>query len=115
MTTAIVDQPYPTGLGLSPAVRPARRRVPAQGPLARPERLAPTSPSRVGEAAIRGCRVSPVRRPAASWRLTDRGIALALVLTAILVLAAVTVIGLTAWRVTGPGYQAAAVSQISRR
>jgi hypothetical protein len=32
-----------------------------------------------------------------------------------IVLAAVTVIGLTAWRVTGPDYQAAEVSQLSWR
>ena len=38
-----------------------------------------------------------------------------LVLAAMIVVAAVTVIGLTAWRVTGPDYQATGVSQLSRR
>ncbi len=64
---------------------------------------------------VRACRVTAVSRPSSSWRLTDRGIALVLALTAILVVAAVTVIGLTAWRVTSPGYQATGVSQLSRR
>jgi hypothetical protein len=36
---------------------------------------------------------------------------LVLALTVMIVVAAVTVIGLTAWRVTGPGYQASGVSQ----
>jgi hypothetical protein len=62
----------------------------------------------------RACRVNRVSQPATTWRLTDRGIALVLVLTAMIVLAAVTVIGLTAWRVTSPGYEASGVSQFSR-
>ena len=65
--------------------------------------------------AVRACRVDPVTRPSASWRLTDRGIAVVLALAAMIVLAAVTVIGLTAWRVTGPEYQATGVSQLSQR
>jgi multisubunit Na+/H+ antiporter MnhC subunit len=64
---------------------------------------------------VRACRVDRVSQSATSWRLTDRGIALVLVLTAMIVLAAVTVVGLTAWRVTSPGYQTSDTSQLSRR
>ncbi len=113
MTAAIFDQPSPTRL--RPSVgQPARRPIPERGPLARPERLAPIPPSRLGDRTVRGCRAAAVS-PAPSWRLTDRGIALVLILTAILVVAAVTVIGLTAWRVTGPGYQTTGVTQLSSR
>ena len=65
--------------------------------------------------AVQACRVTSVAGASASWRLTDRGIAVVLALTAMIVLAAVTVIGLTAWRVTGPDYQATGVTQLSQR
>jgi hypothetical protein len=115
MTTAILDQPSPTRLRPSPVDRPARGSVTARGPLARPGRLAPLPPSPLVDRAVRGCRVTAVSPTSASWRLTDRGIALVLVLTAILVVAAVTVIGFTAWRVTGPQYQTTGVSELSSR
>ena len=72
-------------------------------------------PARLGDGVVRGCRADAVSRASGSWRLTDRGIALVLVLTALIVLAAVTVIGLTAWRVTSPGYETTAVSEVSSR
>ena len=128
MTTAIVDQMSQTK-ARPPSVRqPARRPATDRGPLARPARPAPIPPhSSVGfvpvgsrgkvspSSTARACRADPVTRPSAPWPLTDRGIALVLVLTAMIVLAAVTVIGLTAWRVTGPGYQATGVAELSRR
>jgi hypothetical protein len=128
MTTTLIDQPS-TRRRPSPVVQPVRRRAAVRGPLARPERL--TAPSRLGDidvvrgamgvvpprstTAARGCQVGAVSRRSTSWRLTDRGIALVLALAALLVVAAVTVIGLTAWRVTGPGYQSTGVSELSRR
>jgi hypothetical protein len=130
MTSAMLDQPSRPRQRSAPVVQPARRRTANRGPVARPERSAPIRPARLEDVdlaggvgaiarahpgAVRSCRVRAGRRRSASWRLTDRGIALVLILTAMLVLAAVTVIGLTAWRVTGPEYQSAGVSQLSRR
>jgi hypothetical protein len=40
---------------------------------------------------------------AADWRLTDRGIAVVMVIAAMILTAAIIVIGITAVRVTGPG------------
>jgi hypothetical protein len=40
------------------------------------------------------------------WRLTDRGIAVVLVIAVMILTAASVVIGLTAARVTGPDYRA---------
>ena len=132
MTTAIIDQPSPTRLRTSPVMQPARRRAPAaRGPLARPVRAEPIPRARPANLAfaqgtrgvaslysngeVRACRVTTISRPSSSWRLTDRGIALVLAVTAVLVMAAVTVIGLTAWRVTSPGYSTTAVSEVSSR
>jgi hypothetical protein len=42
-------------------------------------------------------------RAAADWRLTDRGIAVVVVVAAMILTAAIAVIGITAVRVTGPG------------
>jgi hypothetical protein len=42
----------------------------------------------------------------AEWRLTDRGIAVAMALAAIILTTALVVIGLTAVRVTGTDYRA---------
>jgi hypothetical protein len=115
MTSAIVDQPFPTRLRPAPVMQPGSRPATARGPLARPVRPAPVPPGLLTGGAVRACRFDRTSIPATTWRLTDRGIALVLVLTAMIVLAAVTVIGLTAWRVTSPGYQAGDVSQFSRR
>ena len=115
MTTAIIDQSSPTRLRPPSVLKPAHRRGSARGPLARPVRPAPIPPP-LGNRAVRACRVDPVTRPSGPWRLTDRGIAIVLILTAMIVMAAVTVIGLTAWRVTGsgPGHQATGVAQLSQ-
>jgi hypothetical protein len=40
------------------------------------------------------------------WRLTDRGIAVVIVIAAMILTAALVVIGLTVVRVTGPDYRA---------
>ena len=42
-------------------------------------------------------------RAISPWRLTDRGIAVVMVIAAMILTAAIAVIGLTAVRVTGPG------------
>ena len=45
---------------------------------------------------------SSSNRTTSDWRLTDRGIAVVLVIAAMILTAAIAVIGLTAVRVTGP-------------
>lgn len=42
-------------------------------------------------------------RATSDWRLTDRGIAVVMVIAAMILTAAIAVIGFTAVRVTGPG------------
>jgi hypothetical protein len=42
--------------------------------------------------------------PPADWRLTDRGIAVVMVIAAMILTVALAVIGVTALRVTGPDY-----------
>jgi hypothetical protein len=124
MTIAIVDQAASTRLRPPPTARPARRPASARGPMARPALTGSTAQALAGGSkgvvppssnTVRACRVDPVHQGPTSWRLTDRGIAVVLALVATIVLAAVTVIGLTAWHVTGPDYQATEVSQLSRR
>jgi hypothetical protein len=127
VSTVTIEQPYVTEQQSTPAARPVRRRAPKGRPVGRPGRAATMPPRSYGGAAkpravvppyptaVRACRVGTVSRGATSWRLTDRGIALVLTLAALLVVAAVTVIGLTAWRVTSPGYQTSGVSEVSRR
>ena len=85
--------------------RPGRRAGRGTGPQARPAR-----PLAGGTRVLRpqSCTVeAPAPRAAAagsSWRLTERGIALVLVTGLLIVTAALTVVGLTALRVTGERY-----------
>jgi len=51
----------------------------------------------------------------AEWRLTDRGIAVVLVLAVMIAVAAVAVIGLTAWQVTGADYATWSAETVTRR
>lgn len=79
------------GAGIGPRLRP-RAGVPAP-PLHRRPALA----------TARSC-----REPTAHWVLTDRAIALVLTMTMLLVLAGALVVGVSAARVTNPGYVPAA-------
>jgi len=59
----------------------------------------------------------PVPTPtvcAPTWRLTDRGVAVLLVAGLMIMVAALTVIGLTAITVTGEGYRATVSSSLPR-
>ena len=87
--------PAGPGSGVRAADRSRDRLSPVPAPSLRSGR----------RAAVRSCRVD-VAVPASGWRLTDRGIAVVLVLAAMIIVAAVTVIGLTAWRVTRLGLPA---------
>ena len=109
MSTATIPRPAPAPVGRtsSPRVRPVRRAVPVRGPQARPARVAPVPTTEPGRAAaVRSCRLEVELGPTSGWRLTDRGIAVVLVLAAMIMVAAITVVGLTAWQVTGPGDEA---------
>ena len=111
MSTAI-DHPGPEdrhGPGSSggPPAGPAAgspRADRSPGRLVRSRRRA-SGPDAAPQCGPAGCDVAV---PAGAWRLTDRGIAVVLVLAVMITVAAVTVIGLTAWQVTGADYQPAA-------
>ncbi len=83
--------------------RPLRRAGRGLGPQARPPRAVPVGGARVLRPT--SCTVPSARVPApaatTAWRLTERGIALVLVAGLLVVTAALTVVGLTAVRVTG--------------
>jgi hypothetical protein len=49
--------------------------------------------------------IAHARSPQADWRLTDRGIAVVMVIAVMILTAALVVIGLTALRVTDPGFR----------
>jgi hypothetical protein len=78
-----------SGRGLAPQSRPGRS-VPA-----------PSLTARSRRPSAQACAVEAVP---ASWRLTDRGIAVILATGLLIMLAALVVIGLTAVRVTGADY-----------
>jgi hypothetical protein len=63
---------------------------------------------------MQSCRVEAAAS-AGPWRLTDRGIAVVLVLAVMITVAAVTVIGLTAWRVSGVDYATGSAASVSSR
>lgn len=103
----------------APPVAPVRLRRTGRGtgPEARPvRRLDPPPVWRSRGATSQGCSVPlpaaavpvaarPVAaRPATQWRLTDRGIALVLITGLLIAAAALSVVGLTALRVTGEHY-----------
>ena len=88
----------------SPEVRRPARPGPARRPLFRPTHAVPAPTVHTGRRAeVRSCRVEAPSAPG-EWRLTDRGIAVVLVLVGMITVAAVAVIGLTAWQVTGADY-----------
>jgi hypothetical protein len=98
--------------------RPVRHPATSRGPVARPDHLVPAPSLRSGRRpSVQSCRVEAAA-PTGPWRLTDRGIALVVVLAVMITVAAVTVIGLTAWRVTSADYttgSAASAASVSSR
>jgi hypothetical protein len=104
MSTATITRATPDSRHVSPDVRRPARPGSARGPLARPARTVPAPRSYPGRRTdVRSCRVETARA-GAEWRLTDRGIAVVLVLALMITVAAVVVVGLTAWQVTGADY-----------
>lgn len=109
--------------------RPARRKRPARGsgrtaaPILRPTSTCPPPTlSRRPVLPGRACTLpapaavgpAPVAESAPSWRLTERGVAVVLVAGAMIMVAALTVVGLTALRVTSAGYQAQVSATLPR-
>jgi hypothetical protein len=93
--------------------RPSRGTGRQTGPQARPGQVvdAPTL-HRPTAARVQGCRAEAAVAAPAAWRLTNRGIAVILTAAVMITFAALTVIGLTALRVTSPTYQAYGHSQL---
>ena len=89
------------GRGLRPNTRPVRA-VP-------PPSLAPSV-----RHTPQACVAEP-NQSAVSMRLTDRGIAAVMVIGLMIMVTALVVIGLTALRVTGPGYAPSGQSQLVGR
>jgi hypothetical protein len=89
------------GRGLRPNTRPARAVPPPS--LAASARRPPQA-----------CIAEPALS-SASMRLTDRGIAAVMVVGLMIMVTALVVIGLTALRVTGPGYVPSGQSQLVGR
>jgi hypothetical protein len=99
-------------------VRPGGGSARARSPQARPGRPLPapsiqTSPP----SAVSGCVTDRTVLPSGStsWQLTDRGIAVILLGALMIVVAAVAVIGLTAFRVTSDSFQGYGQSQSVQR
>lgn len=102
MSTATIPR-TPVTARVTPDVRRPVRPGSVRGPLARPRTL----PAPGGDAGqrprVRSCRIEATGGTT-EWRLTDRGIAVVLVLALMITMAAAAVIGLTAWQVTGADY-----------
>ena len=106
----VLDQPTPEVRAGGPSPAPTRstprRRGPGTGPTARPPPRRFTAPAVPGAGAgPRACASAPAVEQPRTWHLTERGLALVLVVAAALVAASIAVVGLTALRVTGEGYQ----------
>ena len=88
-------------------LRPGRGSGRATGPQAQPPRpvLGPEL-ERDSTSVAQGCRLPAPDAIESTWRLTDRGIAVAMALAAIILTTALVVIGLTAVRVTSTDYRA---------
>jgi hypothetical protein len=89
------------GRGLRPNARPLRA-------------VSPPSLAASARRTPQACVAEP-SQSAASMRLTDRGIAAVMVVGLMIMVTALVVVGLTALRVTGPGYLPSGQSQLAGR
>lgn len=101
--------------------RPGRGSGRASGPSFRPSSVLPPPIGRPPTTPARSCVVSmPETRelrasvPVSAWRLTERGVAVVLVTGLMIMVAALTVVGLTAVKVTGAGYQPSVSASLPR-
>ena len=65
-------------------------------------------------ADVRPSSSTTLTSPPGSWKLTDRGIAAVMVLAAVILTAALAVIGITAMRVTGADYYDAGLQELQQ-
>jgi hypothetical protein len=118
---AVTDRPVRRPLRPSRPARPSGRGA---APILRPVGACPAPAlTRRPVARTHGCAmpapeltVAPMAASiwAPTWRLTDRGIAVVLVIGLMIMVAALTVVGLTAAKVTGEGYQPAVSAGLPR-
>lgn len=117
MATRRLDPPLPrrvrrrpargSGRGAGPILRPVssrRPRLSLQKPMAHACQLPAPEPATASVEAV----------PHVGWQLTDRGVAVVLVVGLMIMVAAMTVVGLTALKVTGGGYQASVSASLPR-
>lgn len=91
-------------------LRPGRRSGRSNGPTSRPVGAVKAPTLTQPGSGVYACDVSrPVAAMSSTWRLTDRGIATVLVVATMIAVAAVSVIALTAARVTSERFQSAAL------
>jgi hypothetical protein len=115
MSIATITPVTPATRQVYPVDRRSARLRSARGPVARPARAVPGLDQRLASRAdVRSCRVDTVAA-GAQWRLTERGITVVLVLALMITVAAVAVIGLTAWQVTGADYASWSVGAVIPR
>lgn len=100
--TAVAVQP------VAPVRPRSRRGGHGGGPVARPRQVGLGAASQRARPDVRSCQPAPtlVGQTASShsWRLTERGEALVLLLALVIATAAVVVVGLTVVQVTGDRY-----------
>lgn len=118
MSTLVVDRqlseesaelPQSPHRRVAAPVRAPRRGGQLRGPNARPLRAVPAPSLGLSSTArAQACLVTPTSSTP-DWRLTERGVALVLVVALMLAVAALTVVGLTAVRVTSPRYEVSSI------
>lgn len=103
---SVAPQPVRPPRRRPPTIRPGRGTGRGSAPQAQPGHVldAPTLRRRA-TGKVQACRPVPVEEKASSWRLTDRGIAAVLTVFFMIAFAGMTMVGLTALRVTSPSYQ----------
>jgi len=103
--TIEIHRPAPSGLT---RVDPRRRGLGSgrrNGPWARPTHAVPAPTlARHQRSTVQGCQLEGTAAARLGWRLTDRGIAVILVVGLMIVTAALSVVALTAIRVTSTDY-----------
>lgn len=103
-------RPSRNGRGTAPRLRPAALPAPTIAPAGETTPARACRPAPIDRREPPACAASPV----SSWRLTERGIAVVLVLVAMVAVAALAVVVPTAVRVTGDNYRPAGASQLTR-
>ena len=106
-STIEIHRPAPSG---RTRVDPRRRGLGSgrrNGPWARPTHAVPAPTlAKPQRSTVQACRLEGTAAARLGWRLTDRGIAVIMVVGMMIVTAALSVVGLTALRVTSTDYPA---------